>query len=255
FVFPIVFVCTPTSVYPGLQGLWVYPCTWWLVAGGWSAIAATVSTYNERRLGRNGFYTLMLSGCYFGLHWAWHSWWGVLFCLLSIVVYLFLIVLNVAQQENAKGQAAGGLKPMQVPSGAPAEVARVLSASDYYGVLDVPRDAGPDEIKRNAKRKKLQTHPDKTGGAPGSNEAVQRVTEASDMLQDTAMRSQYDRLLAAAERGETTGEPVESAGPAETGEASANAQGGGGGNTKSGFQHERSRGQPRKKGRRTPKPR
>ena len=56
-------------------------------------------------------------------------------------------------------------------------MARVLGSKDLYEVLEVPRDAD-EEVLRKAKRaKSLATHPDKLGGAVGAKEAFQRVTE------------------------------------------------------------------------------
>ena len=42
-------------------------------------------------------------------------------------------------------------------------------------MLEVPRDAAPEAIKRAFRLKQMATHPDKNHGAVGAHEASQRV--------------------------------------------------------------------------------
>lgn len=65
---------------------------------------------------------------------------------------------------------------------------------DYYEVLGVGREAGPEEIKRAYRKAALQNHPDRN---PGDEQAVARFKEASEafeVLRDPEKRSRYDRF-------------------------------------------------------------
>lgn len=68
------------------------------------------------------------------------------------------------------------------------EVARVLSAHDLYEVLELARSADEEGVRKAKRAKALATHPDKLGGAVGAKEAFQRVSEAADVLSDSAKR-------------------------------------------------------------------
>ena len=57
------------------------------------------------------------------------------------------------------------------------EVARVLGSKDLYEVLELPRNADEEAVRKAKRLKSLATHPDKLGGAVGAKEAFQRVTE------------------------------------------------------------------------------
>jgi len=64
---------------------------------------------------------------------------------------------------------------------------------DYYEVLNVARDATPEQVKRAYKKVALANHPDRN---PGDDEAVERFKSASDaygVLSDPDKRSRYDR--------------------------------------------------------------
>jgi hypothetical protein len=180
-----------------------------------------------------------VAGAWFGVHWAYHSWWGVAALLVAGLLYVILVVaVQAAQQENAL-KTEGGIGAVSVPEGAPEAVAKVLAACDFYAVLDIAREATPEEVRHAGKLKKLRTHPDKTGGAPGSNEAIQRVRQAEEALLNADSRLRYDRILAAVERG--GGEANHAKDEDET-----DADFGGGG--KNGVPvYERGKGQPRHK--------
>lgn len=66
-----------------------------------------------------------------------------------------------------------------VPEGAGGEVARVLSCTDYYQVLEVERTADEATIRRAKRSKALLVHPDKLAAEAsiGATEAFHRVTE------------------------------------------------------------------------------
>ena len=70
----------------------------------------------------------------------------------------------------------------------------MASKRDYYEVLGVERDAGPDVIKKAYRKLALAHHPDRN---PGDEEAVGRFKEASEafeVLSDPNKRSRYDRF-------------------------------------------------------------
>nr|KAF6494565.1 DnaJ heat shock protein family (Hsp40) member B2 [Rousettus aegyptiacus] len=66
--------------------------------------------------------------------------------------------------------------------------------ASYYEILDVPRSASADDIKKAYRRKALQWHPDKN---PDNKEFAERkfkeVAEAYEVLSDKHKREVYDR--------------------------------------------------------------
>ncbi|MCD6378672.1 MAG: DnaJ domain-containing protein, partial [Planctomycetes bacterium] len=57
------------------------------------------------------------------------------------------------------------------------------SKRDYYEILEVPRDAGPEEIKRAYRRKALKYHPDNYKGDKAEAEAkFKELAEAYEVL-------------------------------------------------------------------------
>ncbi|XP_012583722.1 PREDICTED: dnaJ homolog subfamily B member 2 isoform X2 [Condylura cristata] len=66
--------------------------------------------------------------------------------------------------------------------------------ASYYEILDVPRSASADDIKKAYRRKALQWHPDKN---PDNKEFAERkfkeVAEAYEVLSDKHKREIYDR--------------------------------------------------------------
>ncbi|MBI3251387.1 MAG: molecular chaperone DnaJ [Candidatus Andersenbacteria bacterium] len=62
---------------------------------------------------------------------------------------------------------------------------------DLYNILDVPRTASADDIKRAYRKKAHQYHPDKKGG---NEEKFKQVNAAYQVLGDAKKRSQYDQF-------------------------------------------------------------
>lgn len=68
---------------------------------------------------------------------------------------------------------------------------------DLYAVLDVARDAGDDEIRRAARARQREAHPDLGGSA----EAFMRVRVAVEVLTDPRSRADHDAWLDGRGRG------------------------------------------------------
>lgn len=60
----------------------------------------------------------------------------------------------------------------------------------FYELLDIPRDASKDDIKRAYKKKAVETHPDK-GGDP---EKFKEIGNAYAVLSDDNQKNRYDQL-------------------------------------------------------------
>uniref|UniRef100_A0A7S4UEY8 J domain-containing protein n=1 Tax=Alexandrium monilatum TaxID=311494 RepID=A0A7S4UEY8_9DINO len=71
-------------------------------------------------------------------------------------------------------------------------VQRILRTKDYYEILEVPRDAGEDAVKRAYKKLALKLHPDKNK-APGAEEAFKKLSKAVQCLTDEEKKQVYDR--------------------------------------------------------------
>ncbi|KAF7284924.1 hypothetical protein GWI33_017403 [Rhynchophorus ferrugineus] len=63
---------------------------------------------------------------------------------------------------------------------------------DYYGILNIPRNASDDEIKKAYRKLALKYHPDKNKSA-NAEERFKDVAEAYEVLSDKRKRDVYDR--------------------------------------------------------------
>lgn len=61
---------------------------------------------------------------------------------------------------------------------------------DYYNILDVPRNASPEEIKKAYKKKAMKNHPDRGG----DEKAFQQISEAYDTLSNPEKKAMYDQF-------------------------------------------------------------
>ncbi len=65
-------------------------------------------------------------------------------------------------------------------------------ADDYYKILGVDKNAGPDEIKKAYRKLALKYHPDKTKGDKALEDKFKKISEAYAVLSDPEKRNQYD---------------------------------------------------------------
>jgi molecular chaperone DnaJ len=65
--------------------------------------------------------------------------------------------------------------------------------SDYYAILEVPRDADDGTIKKAYRKLAMQYHPDRNGGDKAAEARFKEITEAYDVLRDPDKRAVYDR--------------------------------------------------------------
>ena len=64
---------------------------------------------------------------------------------------------------------------------------------DYYEVLEIPRDADEETIKRSYRRLAMQYHPDRNQGDAEAAEKFRTCAEAFEVLRDPEKRARYDR--------------------------------------------------------------
>lgn len=70
----------------------------------------------------------------------------------------------------------------------------VAEKRDYYDVLEVGRDASPDEIKRAYRKSAMKYHPDRSSGDPASEAKFKEAAEAYEVLSNADTRTRYDRF-------------------------------------------------------------
>ncbi len=68
-----------------------------------------------------------------------------------------------------------------------------MAKQDYYATLAVPRDAGPEDLKKAYRKLAMQYHPDRNPGDKQAEARFKDVNEAYDILKDEQKRAAYDR--------------------------------------------------------------
>jgi len=69
-----------------------------------------------------------------------------------------------------------------------------MAKRDYYEVLEVPKTATADEIKKSYRKKAIQYHPDKNPGDKEAEEKFKEAAEAYSVLSDPDKRAKYDKF-------------------------------------------------------------
>ncbi len=67
-----------------------------------------------------------------------------------------------------------------------------MAETDYYKVLDVPKDASPEDIKKSFRKLAVKYHPDRNQGDSTAEEKFKQINEAYAVLSDPEKRKQYD---------------------------------------------------------------
>lgn len=73
--------------------------------------------------------------------------------------------------------------------------------ADYYAILEVARDASPEDIKKAYRKKALQYHPDRNPGDAEAEKRFKEISESYEVLSDEKKRATYDRYGAEGVRG------------------------------------------------------
>jgi len=76
---------------------------------------------------------------------------------------------------------------------------------DYYEILEVPKTASSEEIKKAYRKKAIQFHPDKNPGDKASEEKFKEAAEAYEVLGNEDKRRRYDQFGHAGVGGQAGG--------------------------------------------------
>jgi molecular chaperone DnaJ len=69
-----------------------------------------------------------------------------------------------------------------------------MAKKDYYEILEVPKTADADEIKKAYRKMAIKYHPDKNPGDKASEEKFKEAAEAYEVLSDDTKRKNYDQF-------------------------------------------------------------
>jgi molecular chaperone DnaJ len=68
-----------------------------------------------------------------------------------------------------------------------------MSKRDYYEILEVPKTASAEEIKKAYRKMAIKYHPDKNPGDKASEEKFKEAAEAYEILSDQTKKQKYDQ--------------------------------------------------------------
>jgi molecular chaperone DnaJ len=69
-----------------------------------------------------------------------------------------------------------------------------MAKRDYYEILEVPKTATAEEIKKAYRKVALKYHPDRNQGNKAAEEKFKEAAEAYEVLSDPQKRAQYDQF-------------------------------------------------------------
>ena len=69
-----------------------------------------------------------------------------------------------------------------------------MAKRDFYEILQVPRNATKEQIKKAYRKKALEFHPDKNPGNKEAEEKFKEAAEAYEVLSNEEKRSRYDQF-------------------------------------------------------------
>jgi molecular chaperone DnaJ len=69
-----------------------------------------------------------------------------------------------------------------------------MAKRDYYEILNVPKNATQEEIKKAYRKQALKFHPDKNPGDKQAEEKFKEAAEAYEVLRDSDKRARYDQF-------------------------------------------------------------
>ncbi len=76
---------------------------------------------------------------------------------------------------------------------------------DFYEILEIPKSASAEEIKKAYRKKAIQFHPDKNPGNKEAEEKFKEAAEAYEVLSDENKRARYDQYGHAGVGGAASG--------------------------------------------------
>jgi molecular chaperone DnaJ len=68
-----------------------------------------------------------------------------------------------------------------------------MAKRDYYEILEIPRTASPEEIKKAYRKMALKHHPDKNPNDPSAEGKFKEAAEAYEILSNADKKARYDR--------------------------------------------------------------
>src|SRR3990172_7332975 len=96
------------------------------------------------------------------------------------------VTLSACPRACARGSDYGARKPEGIP-------VATSSKRDYYKVLDVQREATPEQIKKAYRRAAHKHHPDRNG-SEDAERLFKEAAEAYEILSDPVKRQRYDQF-------------------------------------------------------------